>query len=237
MSKFCPHCGVEDSHGDNAMFCPNTGLLLTGTGNVVTLLKSDFSPNPQQDLKKITFRFWSYFIATLIVLAMLWLGLFLAVPGYKWNADTETIPQPVYVGFVGGVILIGVTALIISNIFYLMFLYAVWRQIPPKIAQTTPNKAVGFMFIPLFNLYWQFIALYGLGKKLNQTLQIIGLKPSVNANVGLWICILSIAAHAPLGNLAGIVIGLIAIILALIFMFSLKNAAHKLLQYSLQNNY
>lgn len=50
--------------------------------------------------------------------------------------------------------------------FLLVLLYRLWRLIPPAKAKTTPAKAVGFLFIPIFNLYWQFIAIAGLGRAL-----------------------------------------------------------------------
>ena len=46
-------------------------------------------------------------------------------------------------------------------------LHKLWRLIPAKEAKTTPGKMVGFLFIPIFNLYWNFIAIYGLAQALN----------------------------------------------------------------------
>ena len=31
----------------------------------------------------------------------------------------------------------------------------------------TPGKAVGFLFIPVFGLYWMFVSIWGLGKVFN----------------------------------------------------------------------
>ena len=46
-------------------------------------------------------------------------------------------------------------------------LYKLWSLIPADKARTTPGKAVGFLFIPLFNFYWNFVAIHGLAKALN----------------------------------------------------------------------
>jgi hypothetical protein len=48
-----------------------------------------------------------------------------------------------------------------GGIYSYIILYRAWFSIQAGGAQTTPGKAVGFMFIPLFNLYWMFIAYYG----------------------------------------------------------------------------
>ena len=43
-----------------------------------------------------------------------------------------------------------------------------WKQVPPSEAKTTPGKAVGFLFIPLYNIYW-LIAMPGwLSRHYNQ---------------------------------------------------------------------
>jgi serine/threonine protein kinase len=40
--------------------------------------------------------------------------------------------------------------------------YRWWASLPRGWRRTTPAKAVGFGFIPFFNVYWMFVALYGL---------------------------------------------------------------------------
>ena len=47
------------------------------------------------------------------------------------------------------------------------FLYRCWRLIQDGYAHTTPGKAVGFNFIPFFQIYWIFISVYCLAKDLN----------------------------------------------------------------------
>jgi len=43
-----------------------------------------------------------------------------------------------------------------------------WKSVQDGQAQTTPGQAVGYCFIPLFNLYWGFIAYYGLMQEFNR---------------------------------------------------------------------
>jgi Na+/proline symporter len=51
----------------------------------------------------------------------------------------------------------------------LVLLYKAWTAIQhgPVPVRTTPGKAVGFLFIPFFNCYWIFQALWGWTKDYN----------------------------------------------------------------------
>jgi len=46
-------------------------------------------------------------------------------------------------------------------------IYKMWKAVPASVARTTPGKAVGFLFIPLFNMYWIFPALWGWSRDWN----------------------------------------------------------------------
>ena len=52
-------------------------------------------------------------------------------------------------------------SLTIGGIYGYIILYRAWYVIQPGGAQSTPGKAIGFLFIPFFNLYWTFIAYNG----------------------------------------------------------------------------
>ena len=115
---------------------------------------------------------------------------------------------------------------ITSVVFYYMLLYKLWEVMPETIAKTTPGRAVGFCFIPLFKYYWQFIALYGLGEDMNKTLQQYGFQLRVNQGLGMLICIFNILVFwlwwVP-------VLGIVLLILPMCFMSSVKNGALALL--------
>jgi hypothetical protein len=56
--------------------------------------------------------------------------------------------------------------------FLVMFLwfhlyYRAWKAIQDGYARTTPGKAIGFLFIPIFNAYWMFQAIWGFAKDYN----------------------------------------------------------------------
>ena len=58
-------------------------------------------------------------------------------------------------------IIVGVPILIAAAVFYFIMLYRLWQTVQDGRARTTPGKAIGFLFIPFFNIYWQFVAIWG----------------------------------------------------------------------------
>ena len=51
-----------------------------------------------------------------------------------------------------------------------VWLYKMWDAIQDGHARATPGQAVGFIFIPFFNLYWIFRAFWGFAEDCNQYL-------------------------------------------------------------------
>jgi FHA domain-containing protein len=54
-----------------------------------------------------------------------------------------------------------------SAILALILYYKMWESIKDGHARTSPGKAVGFLFIPFFNLYWIFQVLWGFSQDYN----------------------------------------------------------------------
>jgi hypothetical protein len=46
--------------------------------------------------------------------------------------------------------------LIVQSIYTFVILWKMWSSIQDGNARTTPGKAIGFLFIPFFNIYWIF---------------------------------------------------------------------------------
>ncbi|HEU5059009.1 MAG TPA: hypothetical protein VFU21_20895 [Kofleriaceae bacterium] len=57
--------------------------------------------------------------------------------------------------------------LLIGAIAFWVLIYKAWSAIQDGQARTTPGKAVGFLFIPFFNIYWLFVAIGSWGKQFN----------------------------------------------------------------------
>jgi len=49
-----------------------------------------------------------------------------------------------------------------------VLVYRAWDSIQDGFARTTPGKAVGLLFIPVFNAYWIFEAFWGFAKDYNR---------------------------------------------------------------------
>ena len=54
-----------------------------------------------------------------------------------------------------------------SQIINLMLIYRYWNLIQDAGPRTTPAKAIGFLFIPFFNLYWIYVVIVVLTKETN----------------------------------------------------------------------
>ena|GEM_PF-626907 len=131
-----------------------------------------------------------------------------------------------------GAILFGIVGVVV---FQYLILYQSWKLIPADIARTTPGRAVGFLFIPIFNLYWMFIAYAGLCKDMNKTFRQCGVQFRVNEKLGLQYCALWLAllpAYAcqlavdiltleSVGNIGGIQVSLLAIVIVILLIGAL----------------
>ena len=135
-------------------------------------------------------------------------------------------------------LMIGMVVLIVSVIFCCMLHYHLWNVIPKEIARTTPGKAVGLMFIPLFNLYWMFVSYLGLSKDLNKTLQQRGIRYQASEGLGLTLCILTILSNLCINpspsfsfiDLLGFAVSVAACVVSIIFYKSVKDGAVALLE-------
>ncbi len=96
-----------------------------------------------------------------------------------------------------------------------VLIYKIWAAIQGPTARTTPGKAVGFLFIPFYNFYWQFMAFWGWTKDYNALVQQRGLSARrAPEGLALTICILTLAAIIPF---LGYLIALVNLILMIIF--------------------
>jgi len=74
-----------------------------------------------------------------------------------------------------------------------VLLYKAWAAIQGDYARTTPGKAVGFLFIPVFNLYWLFQAFWGYARDYNKSLVAHqGMATRVSDGMFLSLCIVAL---------------------------------------------
>ncbi|MBK1831569.1 DUF4339 domain-containing protein [Verrucomicrobiaceae bacterium R5-34] len=88
-----------------------------------------------------------------------------AADPYGLNSSTTT-SEPSVASIV--LLIVGGLSLAFGGILGLVYLHRAWTVIQPGGATTTPGKSVGFLFIPLFNLYWYFIAYWKWSQDWNR---------------------------------------------------------------------
>ncbi|MEI6704747.1 MAG: hypothetical protein WCL71_14635, partial [Deltaproteobacteria bacterium] len=87
--------------------------------------------------------------------------------GFPLSAVCVFLPKP------GSFILFGliwITVTIVITVFWCILLFRQWSLLQCHGARTTPGKAVGFCFIPLYSFYWWFVAYAGLATDTNNYL-------------------------------------------------------------------
>jgi len=114
---------------------------------------------------------------------------------------------------------LGSILLIVAGVTAFVRIFQIWRfviNVSPSLGLTpsmkTPGRAVGFLFIPFFNLYWVFIAIGKLPRDLNALALSLDMRPRIPSGLGIAIAIFTIVSMIPiLGPLAGAVSGLILV--------------------------
>ena len=98
----------------------------------------------------------------------------------------------------------GFLLLIAANVLLLILFYRLWRFTIDKSQQNglvpsinSPAKAVGFLFIPLFALYWVFKVFAQLPKNLNAIAKNQDITHVMPEGLGLFIAIMSVIGIVP----------------------------------------
>lgn len=104
------------------------------------------------------------------------------------------------------VLLLGLPFMIYALVVQCLFLYKVWAAIQGGPVRTTLGKAVGFLFIPFFNFYWMFQAIWGWTVDFNRFVKQRNIPaPRMPEGIALALCILALAGVVPvLGSIAAI---------------------------------
>jgi hypothetical protein len=94
-------------------------------------------------------------------------------------------------------VLLGCATILYGVSIWYLLLYKAWTVIQDGKASTTPEKAVGYIFIPFYGFYWIFRAWYGLARDYNHYIVRYGFETSkMREGLFLAFCILSICGAA-----------------------------------------
>lgn len=85
-----------------------------------------------------------------------------------------------------------------TMVLWYIILYKCWKLIQDGDTRITPEKAVGFLFIPAYKYYWNFIAYPGWVKSVNQYIQNRGYPiAKLNPKTPTAMCILAVLSIIP----------------------------------------
>jgi len=103
-----------------------------------------------------------------------------------------------------------VIPMLYGGIVMAILLYKSWAAIQDGHARTTPGKAIGLLFVPFFNIYWAFQAIWGLAKDFNAYIQRNSI-PAARLPEGLFLayCILCFTTWIPVLGLVLLVVNFI----------------------------
>jgi len=66
--------------------------------------------------------------------------------------------------------------LLLAAVVHLVFIYRFWSSIQDGSPRMSPGKAVGFLFIPIFNIYWIFQVYGGFATDFNRYIESKGIQ-------------------------------------------------------------
>jgi len=145
--------------------------------------------------------------------------------------------SPLEVGLPASILALGIAIalFIYAEVMACVLLYKAWKVIQDGHARTSPGKAVGFLFIPFFNLYWIFQAYWGFAKDYNAYIERHhnvsegGISiPRVSANLFLAFCILPFLLWIPI---LGVILWITYFVLSILSINQLCNAINNLPMY------
>ncbi len=97
-----------------------------------------------------------------------------------------------------------ILAILLLNTVTLNVFSVVWLNLlhgkMPKLRQDDPSagKAIGFMFIPFFNIYWIFFTLTRVVKRIDEQRAMRGLQPSAAAVPAIMVCVFTVLSCIPI---------------------------------------
>ena len=133
------------------------------------------------------------------------------------------------------VVVLGLLLIVYASVIWLILLNKLWKTIEGEQARTTSGKAVGFLFIPFFNYYWIFQAIWGWAQDFNRfTTENKLSAPRVSEPIALTICILSLVSVIPIVGFFTIIA---VFVLVIIFILQAINAVNETRQALMQSGH
>lgn len=116
----------------------------------------------------------------------LWLGLLVSAPVVALLASVLEVSLLSFAAL---------PLLLWAQVLGLIYLHRAWSLIQPGNVQVSPGKAIGFLFIPFFNIYWLFIAIGGLPKEWNRVMAShpnLSQAPRLSSGIAIAACLVPV---------------------------------------------
>jgi hypothetical protein len=113
-------------------------------------------------------------------------------PNNPWGASRNPVWEvlAVFAGLFAG------PPLIAAAVVFFIAIYKMWDMIQDGRAEATPPAAVGLWFVPFFNLYWIFVAYYGLERNMNDFCRRHGIRARpAPAGLALATCVIAVIPY------------------------------------------
>jgi len=184
---FCPSCWhlfqVDPVSTQGTITCPNdscAALVDIQQARVFTAKSNAAMLMPSATILEATYSGWLLSIKVQLVCAALSLSIIavLIIVGQLFGVELERAADESLALFatlsisliVAAIVCpaIAVLAIVAEGIFFCVLLHRLWQVVQDGCARTTPGKAIGYLFIPFFNLYWCFVVTRGLALELNR---------------------------------------------------------------------
>lgn len=115
---------------------------------------------------------------------------------------------------------------VVTMVTVCVLLYRMWSAIQGyDVARTTPGKAVGFLFIPVFNFYWVFQVYRGWAVDYNRIMSARGLPDRVSEGLATTVCVLMLFSLIPY---LGLLVSVVNLVLVLVFFSSAISGVNRL---------
>lgn len=183
---FCKKCGERVK--EDSTFCSYCGYRIqdiqsskkdTSASSVIT------ENNGTPDIKRINRPAGK--INPHLYLILVWGGFALFIAGIMQSKD-NTYAMALLIPS-------GLVCMISGYIYSLICLFRCWDVLQGFTARTSAGKAVGLLFIPIYNLYWVFVSLKGLAGDANEFLENRGQKRKISEGLSILTGILFVIPY------------------------------------------
>jgi serine/threonine protein kinase len=190
-------------------------------------------PTPiPDDTEAGTFRtLWLWFAICRGAASLLWACILLF--GFV-SAASDSMTDQGSLTSLGLMVMLAAALSLVDTVLLLILLHRSWALLQDVPGATSPGLAVGLLFVPVFHLFWIFVAFHGLARTMNAQLRRCQIgQPRASEGLGLAVCLLwsvstAAAALTPVATLFGsiaLLLGLANAVLWILFTHTLTYAA------------